>query len=71
MVRIACRNCDRGGQYRRSSLSALYGENVALSDVLRLLARDCPKRSGIGNEACGVYFTDLIERIGKPKARRS
>lgn len=49
MVRVACRKCDRGGQYRRSSLIALYGEEVALPDVLGQIAHDCPKRG-----ACGV-----------------
>lgn len=39
MVRIACRRCDRRGQYRRTTLIALYGEEAALPDVLAQLAR--------------------------------
>ena len=69
MVRIACRKCDRRGQYRRSSLIALYGEKAALPDVLGQLAHDCPKRGGIGNEACGAYFPDLVERPPRPRQR--
>jgi hypothetical protein len=62
MVRVACRKCDRCGQYRRSSLVALYGDKAPHPDVLRQLAHDCPKRGAIGNEACGVYFPDLAGR---------
>ena len=61
-VRVACRRCDRRRQYRRSSLVALYGEAAPLPYVLRQLAHDCPKRTAIGNEACGAYFPDLLER---------
>lgn len=62
MVRVACRKCDRRGQYRRSSLIALYGPTVPLPDVLGQLAHDCPKRGGMGNDSCGAYFPDLVER---------
>ena len=65
MVRIARRNCDRRGQYRRSSLIRRYGDKAALPDVLRQIAHDCAKRGGIGNEACGAYFPDLAERQGE------
>lgn len=34
MVRVACRECNRRGQYRRSNPIALYGKKAALSDVL-------------------------------------
>ena len=67
LVRIACRKCDRRGRYWRSSLIALYGETAPLPDVLCHLVRNCPKRGGIGNEACGAYFPDLVER---PRPRR-
>ncbi len=71
MVRIACRKCDRHGQYRRSGLKALYGNKAALPGVLRQLAHDCPKRIAIGNEACGAYFPDLIERSPTRPPRRA
>ncbi|HVH84719.1 MAG TPA: hypothetical protein VM713_10420 [Steroidobacteraceae bacterium] len=67
-VRVACRRCDWRGQYRRSSLIALYGENAALPYVLRQLVQDCPKRYRFGNEACGAYFPDLLERP-QPRGR--
>ena len=65
MVRIACRKCDRRGQYWLATLMALYGEKAALPDVLRQLVHDCPKRGGIGNDSCGAYFPDLVERQGE------
>ena len=55
MVRIACRKCDRHGQYRRSSLVALYGSAVPLPDLLGQLAHNCPKRGAIGNDTCRAY----------------
>jgi hypothetical protein len=59
VVRVACRKCDRRGQYLRSSLMALYGAAEPLPDVLRRLAHDCPKRDAIENDTCGAYFPDL------------
>ena len=61
-VRIACRRCERLGQYRRTALIALHGGKARLPDVLAQLANDCPMRETIGNEACGPYFPDLVER---------
>ena len=62
LTRVACRRCDWRGQYRRTALIARYGEEAPLPDVLAQLAHDCPMRSTIGNEACGAYFPDPIER---------
>ena len=62
LIGLACRRCERRGQYRRSSLIARYGEKAALPDVLARLSDDCPMRSTIGSNACGAYFPDLIER---------
>ncbi len=67
IVSVSCRKCDRRGRYRRSSLMALYGKKAALPDVLAQLARDCPKRGGIGNDSCGAYFPDLVKGLrGRP-----
>ena len=66
LVRVACRRCDRRGRHWRTTLIALYGEEAPLPKVLAFLTHDCPKRHGIGNEACGAYYSDLAER---PPAR--
>ena len=75
LVRVACRKCDRSGRYWRTTLTALYGAEAPLPNVLAFLAHDCPKRRGIGNEACGAYYPDLAERppsrppAGTPRRR--
>ena len=71
IVSVSCRKCVRRGQYRRSSMIALYGEKAGLPDVLLQLAQDCPKCGGIGNDSCGAYFPDLVERAHTPPPRRS
>ena len=62
LIRLACRRCDCRGQYRWTTLIALFGEKAALPDVLARLALDYPKRGETGNEPCGAYFPDLIEQ---------
>lgn len=69
-VRVACRKCNRRGQYRRSSLTALYGDKPALPDVLGQLAHDCCKRNAIANDTCAVYFPDLVECVRHRKSAR-
>jgi hypothetical protein len=54
MVRLACDQCPRRGQYRKETLIEKYGCDVLMPDVRHLIARkDAP------GAACGVYFTDL------------
>jgi hypothetical protein len=43
-------------------LVALHAGTTSLSDMLAQVAGDCPRRGAIGNETCGAYFPDLIER---------
>jgi hypothetical protein len=38
LIRLACRRCDCRGQYRWTTLIALFGEKAALPDVLAQLA---------------------------------
>lgn len=57
MVRLACDRCDRKGQYRKATLIAEYGEDVATPDLLHKIAK-CPRRGAMG-DACGVYYADL------------
>jgi len=69
LARVACRRCDRHARHWRATLVALYGGTAPLPDVLAFLAHDCPKRRGIGNEACGAYYPDLVEHPLRPKRR--
>src|SRR4030095_1332021 len=42
IVRVSCRHCTRRGSYRLARLGAKYGPEIALDDLLRQLAGDCP-----------------------------
>lgn len=57
MVRLACRRCDRRGQYRRAGLIDRFGADIRLPDLRGQIA-ECPRLGKLG-DACGVYFVDL------------
>lgn len=57
VVRLACRKCDRAGQYRTAALLKRYG-NMKLPDLRVEIAR-CSK-SGSMTDGCGVYFVELV-----------
>lgn len=58
VVRLACRRCDRAGQYRKAALMKRYGANMKLRDLRVEIAR-CPK-IGSMSDGCGVYFVELV-----------
>jgi hypothetical protein len=66
IVRLGCRYCNRRGQYRLARLSAKFGAEISLCDLLDKLAFDCPWRRdpserhpGKYNVKCGATFVDL------------
>jgi hypothetical protein len=60
LLRVACKKCDRAGQYRVLRLVAEHGEMVSLPDLLRIIAADCPENSTpLNNPRCGAYYPDL------------
>jgi hypothetical protein len=60
IVALACNKCERRGRYRKSSLVAIHGPKIALSDLRSRFAADCPKmRSPCVNDDCGVHYPDL------------
>jgi hypothetical protein len=61
VVRLGCRFCRRKGAYRLARLSAKFGADANVDDVLRQVAADCPhwKRNARWNDGCGVYLPDL------------
>ena len=61
MVRLACRKCDRKGQYRRHTLIQKHGAEVAMPDLLGKIAVGCPRLKPFGNDRCGAYYTDLAQ----------
>ena len=60
MVRLACDNCDRRGQYRKETLIAKFGGDVLMPNLRHKIA-NCSRRDAPG-QACGVYYADLRER---------
>jgi hypothetical protein len=53
---VACTRCDRAGKYRLDTLIARHGEDFGISELLRLLSDDCPKRKSITvYDLCGVH----------------
>ena len=54
VVRLACGKCGRKGQYRKDTLIARYGADVAPPD-LRYLIAQCERRDDMQNP-CGVHY---------------
>jgi hypothetical protein len=61
IVRVACRNCARRGSYRLARLSAAFGADATLDDVLMKLSADCSLAANRSNRpGCRrVYYPDL------------
>jgi predicted secreted protein len=62
LLRVACDQCARSGQYRVLRLIAEHGEEMALPDLLRIIAADCPENRGsLNNSHCQAYYPDYRE----------
>jgi hypothetical protein len=61
-VRLACHDCDRKGQYRKSMLIAKFGPDAQLPELRHQIAA-CPRQHAQPTR-CGVYYPDLIGRGG-------
>jgi hypothetical protein len=57
MVRLACDQRERKGQYRRDTLIERYGLDVTRPELRHLIAQ-C-QWHGAPGKACGVYYADL------------
>jgi hypothetical protein len=60
MVRLECGRCGRSGQYRKETLIAQYGSDIALPDLRHEIAQ-CERRGEMHN-ACGVNYIGLARR---------
>jgi hypothetical protein len=64
VVRVACRYCDRRGQYRLERLIELYGRDTTFEQLLTALSADCTRASDrTSRPGCrGAYLPDLERR---------
>jgi hypothetical protein len=65
MVSVACRYCDRRGQYRIESLIATYGREATFDHVLTSLSADCTRasdRTSRSGGCRGAYFPDIEKK---------
>lgn len=60
IVRLACRNCGRRGQYRKGNLIVAHGAAIPLPDLLANVAK-C-ERAGKYTNGCGAYYVDLAPK---------
>ncbi len=59
-IRLTCRKCPRGGNYRKTTLVELYGPDANLIDLRLVLAADCPRVVIDKNtDHCGIFYPDL------------
>jgi hypothetical protein len=62
VLRVACKKCDRVGQYRVAKLIERHGPDANLVDWKDSLTADCPKRPNDRvalMDLCGAWFPDL------------
>lgn len=62
ILRVACRQCQRSGQYRIVRLAAKHGPEIELRDLMNTWSADCFMRTGrsvLAHERCKIYLPDL------------
>jgi hypothetical protein len=71
IVCVACRYCDRRGQYRIESLIATYGREATYEHVLTSLSAGCTRASDrTSRPGCrGAYLPDIERRRGSRRLR--
>ena len=56
VLAVACTRCERAGKYRLETLITRHGAGFSVSNLLRMLSEDCPKRKSITvYDLCGVH----------------
>ena len=59
---VACRYCERRGQYRIETLIAAHGSEATYAQVLTSLSADCTRasdRTSRSGGCRGAYFPDI------------
>jgi hypothetical protein len=60
VIEVACDRCRRSDKYAVAALAAVYGPDVPLALLRRHVAGSCTAMRRRGQQACGVYFPDLL-----------
>ena len=63
VLQVACRKCDRRGQYPVARLIERYGRDAKLVDWKDQITADCPRRANarvVVTDQCGAHFPDLL-----------
>jgi hypothetical protein len=63
VLHVACKKCDRLGQYPVARLIERYGAEAKLVDWKDELTADCPRRAKdrtVTLDLCGAFFPDLL-----------
>jgi hypothetical protein len=65
MVRFRCNVCKRSGQSKLARLSAKYGCELTLDELVERITRDCPwrKDGAFNRSGCGIYCPDIPPKI--------
>ena len=58
LARIACKKCERRGQYLKGNLIVKYGADAELPAVLQEIAQ-CERLKTF--QGCGAYYVDLAQ----------
>ena len=62
IVRFACRDCPRIGQYRLAVLAERFGADAAIGDVLAAISATCLRnKEKHPGRRCQAYLPDLTE----------
>jgi hypothetical protein len=66
VVRVACRYCERRGQYRLERLIETHGRDTTFEQLLITLSADCTRAADrTSRPGCrGAYLPDLDRRRG-------
>jgi hypothetical protein len=62
VVRFACHDCPRAGQYKLAVLAECFGAEALMVDVVTAISADCRRsRERHPGRRCRAYLPDLVD----------
>jgi len=52
VIELACSRCGRKGVHAKSRMARVYGDEIAIPDLIQRLSADCPYRKNAGAAHC-------------------